>query len=118
MRAQSNRDSWKMMGASFEHASDVIITRGGREAFLPDKLVHKYDAVVLGAGAAGLLYSTYFGGSGDDQGAGVAVDGAGSVYVAGKTKSTTNFPLRNPYQAALAGPSDGPCPEPRAPPAP
>jgi hypothetical protein len=39
-----------------------------------------------------LLYSTYLGGSGDDQAAGIAVDKSGSVYVAGYT-SSVNFPL-------------------------
>ncbi len=39
-----------------------------------------------------LVYSTYLGGSGDDQAGGVAVDTAGNVYVAGSTDST-DFPL-------------------------
>ena len=39
-----------------------------------------------------LVYSTYLGGSGDDQPSGIAVDTAGSVYVAGYTDST-DFPL-------------------------
>ncbi len=38
-----------------------------------------------------LSYSTYLGGSGDDQGNGIAVDGAGSAYVTGRTLSPT-FP--------------------------
>ena len=39
-----------------------------------------------------LVYSTYLGGSGDDQPSGIAADSAGNVYVAGYTDST-NFPL-------------------------
>jgi len=39
-----------------------------------------------------LVYSTYLGGSGTDQAAGIAVDSAGSVYVAGYTNSV-DFPL-------------------------
>ncbi len=39
-----------------------------------------------------LMYSTYLGGSGDDQASGIAVDTAGNVYVAGSTDSTA-FPL-------------------------
>ncbi|HWY59722.1 MAG TPA: SBBP repeat-containing protein [Terriglobales bacterium] len=39
-----------------------------------------------------LVYSTYLGGTGDDQLSGIAVDSAGSVYLAGYTDST-DFPL-------------------------
>jgi Beta-propeller repeat/Abnormal spindle-like microcephaly-assoc'd, ASPM-SPD-2-Hydin len=39
-----------------------------------------------------LVYSTYLGGSGTDQPAGIAVDSTGSVYIAGYTNSP-NFPL-------------------------
>ena len=42
-----------------------------------------------------LVYSTYLGGSGDDEPSGIAVDNAGSVYVAGYTDST-DFPLAAP----------------------
>jgi hypothetical protein len=39
-----------------------------------------------------LVYSTYLGGSGDDQPSGIATDSAGNVYVAGYSNSI-NFPL-------------------------
>ena len=42
-----------------------------------------------------LVYSTYLGGSGDDQPMGIAVDGSGSAYVAGYTNSP-DFPLASP----------------------
>jgi len=51
------------------------------------------DAFVtkLSATGAALLYSTYLGGSGKDQGFGIAVDGAGSAYLTGDTDSE-DFP--------------------------
>ncbi|HEY6766006.1 MAG TPA: choice-of-anchor D domain-containing protein [Candidatus Sulfotelmatobacter sp.] len=39
-----------------------------------------------------LLYSTYLGGSGNDQPSGIAVDGSGNLYIAGTTDSA-DFPL-------------------------
>ncbi|WP_374088676.1 SBBP repeat-containing protein [Methylomicrobium lacus] len=39
-----------------------------------------------------LAYSSYFGGSGDDWGKGIAVDGAGNAYVTGGT-SSSDFPV-------------------------
>ena len=54
---------------------------------------HLTDAFVVKLNAAGsaLLYSTYLGGSGYDQGQGIAVDSAGNAYVTGRTNST-DFP--------------------------
>jgi hypothetical protein len=44
-----------------------------------------------------LVYSTYLGGAGGDQGRAIAIDGSGYAYVTGITGST-NFPTQNPYQ--------------------
>jgi hypothetical protein len=51
------------------------------------------DAFVakLNTAGSGLLYSTYLGGTGAEQGIGIAVDAAGNAYVTGQTYST-NFP--------------------------
>ena len=46
---------------------------------------------------AALVYSTYLGGNGVDQGSGIAVDGTGNAYVTGSTAST-DFPTMNPFQ--------------------
>jgi hypothetical protein len=45
-----------------------------------------------------VAFSTYLGGNGGEVAAGVALDSAGNIYVAGRTRST-NFPLADPYQA-------------------
>jgi hypothetical protein len=49
-----------------------------------------------------LDFSTFLGGAAQDQGLGIAVDGAGTVVVAGSTDSR-NFPTLEPVQAALGG---------------
>ena len=62
------------------------------------------DAFVTKLNAAGtaLVYSTYLGGSGDDGGAGIAVDSTGQAVIAGSTVSA-NFPLMTAQQAMLHG---------------
>ncbi len=63
-----------------------------------------FDAFVTRFNPAGnaLVYSTYFGGSGEDQSLGIAVDAQGGAYITGKTVST-NFPTRTPFQTANGG---------------
>jgi len=53
-----------------------------------------YDAFVaeLSADGASLIYSTYWGGSADDLGSGVAVDSSGNAYISGSTASP-DFPV-------------------------
>jgi hypothetical protein len=53
------------------------------------------------AGGAALVYSTYLGGNGADQGFAIAVDGSANAYVTGST-SSTNFPTANALQPTLA----------------
>jgi len=53
-----------------------------------------------------LLYSTYIGGSGDDEAYGIAVDFSGNVYLAGFTDSS-NFPTMNAAQPSKGGSRDG-----------
>lgn len=55
--------------------------------------------IKLNIAANSILYSTYLGGSYDDEGYGIAVDSYGRAYVVGYTKSS-DFPTFNPIQAA------------------
>lgn len=65
---------------------------GGFDAFLTK----------LAPTGATLVYSTYFGVTGPDEGLAVGVDGAGNAYLAGATFST-NLPLANAFQTTIAG---------------
>jgi hypothetical protein len=65
---------------------------GGSDAFVTK----------LNATGSGLLYSTYLGGSGNDDAFGIAVDASGNAYVVGRTDST-DFPVPSGFQATNAG---------------
>ncbi len=58
----------------------------------------------LNAGGSALVYASYLGGSGTDQGRGVAVDAVGRVYAAGYT--TGSFPTSAPFQGTYGGGAD------------
>ena len=69
-------------------------------AFNPDLFI----AVI--SQSSGLVYSTYYGGSGGDFPYGIGLDANGNIYVGGTTQST-DFPITpNAYAAVLWGPSD------------
>jgi hypothetical protein len=65
------------------------------------------DAFVTKVNANGqsLAWSSYLGGSGNDYGNGIAVDGSGNVYVTGYT-SSTDFPTTGGFATTLGGPWD------------
>jgi hypothetical protein len=72
-----------------------VVGEGGRVGFR----VGEYDASLPLVIDPTLVYSTYIGGTGGEQGLGIAVDSAGSAYIAGFTNST-NFPTANAIQSA------------------
>jgi len=65
------------------------------------------DAFITKINPAGsaLVYSTYLGGIGGDNGNAIAVDLSGVAYITGITLST-DFPLKNPIQAVKGGAVD------------
>ncbi len=85
---------------NFPIASPLQAVYGGG-VFVGDAFVTKLNP----AGSA-LVYSTYIGGSSEEQGRGIAVDSAGNAYVTGYTTST-DFPTANPLQASFGGGSSG-----------
>jgi uncharacterized protein (TIGR03437 family) len=58
----------------------------------------------LNPSGSALVVSTFFGGSNEDEGHGIAVDAVGYPYVTGFTRST-NFPTRTPFQAQYGDPA-------------
>lgn len=58
----------------------------------------------LNADGSAFVYSTYFGGSLEDKGFSIAVDGSGNAYVTGKTKST-DLTTVNPFQSTKGNPA-------------
>lgn len=62
-------------------------------------------AVKINAAGNALVYSTYLGGSGEDEATGIATDSAGNAYVVGYTTST-NFPIAQATQTVNHGGRD------------
>ncbi len=100
-------------GIAVDSLGDVYVAGQAGSGNFPKKnafqarLGGSTDAFVTKFNSAGnaLVYSTYVGGAGADRAYAIAVDSSGSAYLAGSTNST-NFPTKNPLQAALAGYSD------------
>jgi hypothetical protein len=82
---------------NFPTANAAQPTQGGGQQ---DAFVAKLNP----AGSA-LLYSTYFGGGGQDNASSIAVDAAGNAYITGYTISA-NFPVKDALQAGKKGSSN------------
>ncbi len=102
------------IGLALDSSNNVYVTGITTSSDFPT--VNAYQSVEPGsdtgflskisADGSSLVYSTYLGGSGIDQPAGVAVDTQGEAYVAGAT-SSQDFPVVNAYQStALANQGD------------
>jgi uncharacterized repeat protein (TIGR01451 family) len=69
--------------------------QGGWDAFVTQ--------IISASGVYTYGYSTYLGGTGDDYGYDIAVDGGGNAYVTGDTQSS-DFPIRNAIQTGQGVP--------------
>lgn len=64
----------------------------------------KKDAFVARLGPQGeLVWGTYYGGGDDDEGEGIAVDGAGGTYLVGNARSIAGIASPGAFQPALGG---------------
>jgi len=71
--------------------------QGGLVGNYPDAFVTKIN----NTGSA-IVYSTFIGGNGPDEGYGIVVDGSGAAYITGDTRSI-DFPLVSPIQGTFRG---------------
>jgi Bacterial Ig domain/Carboxypeptidase regulatory-like domain/IPT/TIG domain/Beta-propeller repeat len=86
-----------LSGSSFPRLNPVQPTMGGGGGF-PDAFVAK-----VAASGTSLIFSTFLGGSGQDEGHGIAVDSDGNAYVTGWTNSSIDFPTVNPNKSSGPG---------------
>jgi len=108
-------------GSAEDEATGVAVDRSGNAYLTGDTVSTDFptaralqpahggvvDAFVakLDPRGSALLYSTYLGGSDEDLGWGIAVDGQGGAYVTGHTHSS-DFPTASPLQPAGQGGGD------------
>ena len=76
-------------------------TKNAYQTYQGDRDVFVVKIDTTKSGTAGLVYSTYFGGTDEDFGNGIAIDNKGNAYIAGGTFSL-DFPTLNPCDATTA----------------
>lgn len=106
----SNTDNFISNGITIDSNGNIYMTGYTKSSDFPTKNAYNStygggvsfgDAFVAKFNSTGyLLFSTYFGGSNDDEGNGIAVDNYGNIYITGAT-SSSNFPTKNAYQPSI-----------------
>ena len=86
-------------------STDFPVKNGAQAAYAGGTTFGDVFVTKIAAGGASLVYSTYLGGTGNDWGSHIAVDGAGNAYVTGGTYSI-DFPLQKALNSSLAGGED------------
>ena len=98
-------DSTAAFGIAVDAAGRAIVTGQTTSSDFPtvNAVQPVYGGIVdafvtkFSSDGSALVYSTFLGGTGGDAGYGVAVDGAGSAFVAGVSNSS-DFPTQNPIR--------------------
>jgi hypothetical protein len=87
---------------------DYDVTPGAFQTTKSTTTLYETDVFVTKLNATGtaLVYSTYIGGSGGDEGHGIAVDGSGNAYVTGWTFSTNYDVTPGAFQTTNGGSRD------------
>ena len=78
------------------HPSSGLYAGGSRQFLVTDAFVTKLNST-----GSELLFSTYLGGSSNETGNDIAVDGSGNIYITGETLSK-NFPTLNAFQSTAS----------------
>jgi len=109
-------------GSNHEFGSAIAVDSAGNAYIAGESRSLNYPTAVAYQGSLGgdedvviskinptgttLLYSTYIGGSNEDEASGIALDAAGNILITGKTEST-NYPVTpTAYQTTLMGEED------------
>jgi Beta-propeller repeat/Abnormal spindle-like microcephaly-assoc'd, ASPM-SPD-2-Hydin len=107
----------KLRGLAVDSSGNAYVTGGTQSSDFP-VTANAFQKTLAGASNAfvskmnptgtALAYSTFVGGTGSDAANSIAIDASGNAYITGGTIST-DFPTKNPIQAAFAG-GGGTCP--------
>ena len=92
---QTESTDFPVTPGAFQHAC-AVATQGCADAFVAQ----------LNHDGSSLVYSTYLGGTGTDDGNGIALDLKGNAYITGDTASM-DFPIKHPFQATNNGGGNG-----------
>lgn len=106
-------NSWDFPnGFAIDPAGNTYITGSTQSTDFPTKNAYNStfgggdDAFVTKFNSSGaLVFSTYFGGSGNDTANKICVDTQGNIYIIGQTDST-NFPTKNAFDNTSSGGND------------
>lgn len=92
--------------AGYTQSDDFPVTPGAFDTSFNSSSQFTQDGIVAKInmnGKPSLGYSTFLGGSSNEQVNSIVVDNYGFAYVCGETTSESDFPLRNPIQPVLSG---------------
>ena len=106
-------DDWAQSSA-IDASGNIYITGTTYSSGLATSGAHQttfggaYDAFVTKFNSSGVRqWTTYYGGTGSENGNGIALDGSGNIYVVGTTTSTSGIATTGSFQSTLTGSSGG-----------